>query len=445
MFNKIMNEARESRNRNIIEYKKIIEEEKKVKANIEAEKALKNAARYTNVDYRKDCYSKELLALIDKYEFEILSYEKNFNISEDDIFNLDQILEIYRCKFNNWHFEIKNYSDYDIEEGIFVVTNIKNVKTNEEIIFNCDLGCRNSNQQKLNNFLSFLKYDTEKEYVQSVYGEYLQIPFALIKEGLTCNIIEESLSLQNPVFIYEIDYSKQAEKCKCRYYKIFINVKLNVDNNPKLYITDNYKEQHYAFLNYGEDLVYTFPFENQKDLMELMKCLDAYYEHINGNIGFLQNGKRYKNRDAYNYFDKIIKDDSISNKRNSNFVRIEDYNGHNKQLVNKYNGLELFVSKSLVLGDAGYWSEGEEINNSKITICYDTNIDKDNCILNIKNYIYKNSDDYMKELFVDNDYCIVIDDLFKVDEIEFKGSYLDVINTVDKYINELFDIYNIRN
>lgn len=448
MFDKIFKQAVISRKNNVAAYEERLRLEKEKKEREEAEKALKNVVRYMNVDYRDNNCSSELLHLIDKYEFEVLSYEQNLNSDdiENPLYYGEEPLEIYRCKKNNWTFEIKNYPDCDINEGIFSICNLKNISTGEKVDFYCDLGCRNTSDNKLNSFLNLTNFNSEKQYIKERYAKFFEIPSLLISKGVECKVIEEDYTLEGCGFLCEVNYSlspllNKGDKAKV----FFLKFTINFIGNAELFVLKNKNDFRIETLcTYSHtDAKYKFQYNSGADIDELIRCMNCFYEQINKRIGYLEGDRYYSNLDIVKYFDSIMKDEKLHSKTNHYLVKFENCYGRYKNTANKYKGQEIYISKNLVINDAGIWAEGDEINNSHITIEYNTNKDDKNCILNIKNYIYKDMDSVTETSMHNGVFYVDLKPEFMIDEIEIKGSYLYIMEYLDKYIKTIFKIYEI--
>lgn len=443
MFDKIFHKATISRENNAALYQEMLRLEKERKAKEESENSLKNTVRYMNVDYRSDNCSDELLELIDQYEFEILSYEKNLN----DELDSDTWLEIYRCRKNNWTFEIKNYPDYDIEEGIYSIGNLKNILIGRDVNFYCDLGCRNTCQSELDAFIRLLDCNSEKQYVEETYKEFYDIPLLLVRNGMDCTVIEEDFTIGKGGFTCKIDFSSSPlKKEKDKVTVLYLKFRHYIDKDSQLFVCREDERKFVSFHRYSDDdsdLKYYFNYTDRNDIDELVKCINCFYEHSNRRVGYLEEGKYYSNHDVIKYFKSVMDNNEIFEKRNHHLIRMEDIYGSSNCCVNKYKGVEIYVGKNLIINDAGGWAEGDEINSSHITVEYNTNKDNKSCVLSIKNYIYKNTDSIYDTIFEDHIYDIRLNPTFMVDELEIKGSFSYIMKCLDEYVTNMMKIYEI--
>lgn len=442
MFDDIILAARKSRQKNIsVNTKRVFEADLKKKQE-EADKRLRMVVGYSNADYRVNNCSAELLSLIEKHRFVIKSYEKNNDFDEDEYF---PILETYHCSYNDWKFDVSNCSDCDIDEGIFRIDSLRNSKTDQKVKFYCDLGCRNTGEDRLERFLKFLEYDSEESFIKEFYREHLLIPDLLKKKGVDVINIDNKYSLEkiNTVMtvknnLYIVVYKGWHD-----------DVRLIVTNDKKWDVNSSNELSNMFLGSRG----YYFDYKSEEDIDELIKCMYAFEEHIKGNIGYLESGRYCNNIDISRYFESLNKPEIAHEQWNHYHIRVDmknqwDGRGYGSTLipiVNKYKGIEISKVVELTFNDAAQWSIGDEINKSIITILYDKNIDKENCLLTIENYIFESSDNYIIEDYDDDldEYITNHNSRFLVGKLEFKGSFSYIMQTIDAYVKKMCEIYNI--
>lgn len=426
-----------------IENDKVDQERKKSKKIYEAKEKIKVAGEYKTNDYRKNNCSDELLNLIDKYNFKINSYIRN---ADFDGGFYSELLETYYCEFNNWSFMISNYSDIDIAEGIFQVTNIKNKITGEKVEFYCDLGCRNTTDIQLEKFIKFLSFKSNSEFAENYYGEYMKLPKLLVKNGIECEVVREKYSLNSIETILKIDKN------------VYLGFGTDYKDHVFINLTDN--------LNYLKgrsihgDLIYSFEYKGEEDVEELIKCIKCFIEHVEGKVGYFEFGKYFGNREVQRYIDKFINSVKNSNdgyeKWNHYLFKLgsvhdDDFflESHKKK-INKYHGVEIYKKYELVFNEHSQWSIGDKANKSIITIEYNTKEDKENCILDIKNYIYTRMDEDTN-LYIyddcdeDDDYYQqeVLNDEYMTANVIEKGSFSYIMNKLKDYIENMCKIYEV--
>lgn len=417
-----------------------IEQEKKEKELLVAKK-IEN--KESNIDYEKDCYSRELLELIKKFNFEIESYEKFFDFDEYDY---APVLERYYCKKNNWRFEIANISDCDIEEGIFSFSKIKHIITKEELNFYCDLGCRNTGEERLNTVLEFLEFESTEKYVSTKYSIYFELPELLRGKGYDVEEIDFSFKLNEPN-----GYLKLEENVFIKIYRAWCDdLKLVVTNDKKWDANSS---------NDGSSrrIGYYFNYTSSKDIPELIKCIESFKSHINGEIGFLMFGQYFKNSDIYNFFDNLRdKKDYYKECWNNYHIVVEhidfwDARGYaeNPLIVNKYTGLEIYTRTILKFNDAAQWSIGDNVNLSLITFIYDKRI-SNKCKLIIDNIICKSNDEVLYEIRYDNDdecgtgNTVIPEKHEKAIRLEYNGNFMELYEILSDYVFKMCKIHNIN-
>ena len=422
-----------------IENDKVDQERKKIQKINEAKEKIKVVGGYTTNDYRKSNCSAELLNLIDKHNFKIKSYIKNTDY--DDFYN--ELLETYYCEFNCWSFTINNYSDVDITEGIFQVTNIKNKITGETVDFYCDLGCRNTSDMQLEKFIKFLSFKSNSEFVEDYYSEYIKLPKLLIKNGVGCEIVKEEYSLNSIGTILKIDEN--------------VYLSFGTDYEDQIFIKLSDKIKRHTIC---DELVYIFEYKNGQGIEELIKCIKCFKEHVEGKVGFLEGGKYFGNKDIQRYIDKFIdsvkKSEDGYEKWNHCLFKLRSIQDVDFILepfgkkINKYSGIEIFKKYELIFNDHSQWSIGDKTNKSIITIEYNTKEDKDNCILDIKNSISTNMDDdtnlYEYEDYDDGDEDSLegaINDEYNTTNVVEKGSFSYIMSKLNDYIENMCKIYEV--
>ena len=415
-----------------IENDKVDQERKKIQKINEAKEKIKVAGGYTTNDYRKSNCSTELLNLIDKYNFKIKSYIKNADYGEF----YHELLETYYCEFNNWSFTINNYSDVDIAEGIFQVSNIKNKITGEKVDFYCDLGCRNTSYIQLEKFIKFLSFKSNSEFVEDYYGEYMKLPKLLIKNGVDCEIVKEEYSLNSIGTILKIDE------------KVYLGFGRDYEDQVFIKLSDKIKRH-----TVRDELVYNFEYKSEQDIEELIKCIKCFKEHVEGKVGFLESGKYFGNKAIERYIDKFIdsvkKSEDGYEKWNHYLFKLRPIHDDDFMLesfgkkINKYNGIEIYKKYELIFNDYSQWAIGDKTNKSIITIEYNTKEDKENCILDINNSINTSADDTNLYAYDEYEDYEDGDDDYNVINVVEKGSFSYIMSKLNDYIESMCKIYEV--
>lgn len=419
-----------------IENAEIDEERKKLKKIEEAKKKIKIVSEYKSNDYRKNNCSEELLGIIDKYNFNIKSYVRG---NCDDY---DELLETYYCEFNNWIFQVKNYSDVDIEEGVFAVSDLRNIVTGENVAFYCDLGCRNTSELRLEKFIKCLSFKSEAEFAESYYKDYIKLPELLVNNGLNCDIVEKNYTLQSIDAILKI------------YDGVYLGFRSDYTDKIKIVLSNS--QIYLKGRTVGKYLKYYFDYHGDEDIEELVKCIKAFKEHVDGRFGYFECGEYFQNKNIEKYMNNFISsvkcNDDGYNKWNHYLIKVFDKSGSNVN-INKYNGLEIFKKYELTFNDFSQWSVGNKTNKSIITIKYDTKKDREYCELNIKNYVYT-FEDQSSDLYIhnDNEYDeedvwmfseVLLNEKYMVANVVKKGSFIYVLGVLKEYIESMCEIHEI--
>jgi hypothetical protein len=431
----ILKQAKKTNEINKIIHSQRLEQEKLDKETKEKEVESKRENKVTTINYETDCYSEELLGLIKQYKFEIESYEKFTDIDYDDYC---PTLEIYYCNFNNWNFEIKNFSDVDIEEGIFAIGKVKHVVTGEELEFYCDLGCRNTGKEKLNHFLDFITYNSLQDYVNEKYEKYVLLPKLLKEQGYNIEEVNYSFKLNEPQ-----GYLKLADKLFVKVYRAWMD-------DFKLVVTNDYKwdvnSANDSVNNVWNKKAYFFNYNSINDIEELCKCIDAFKDDMKGKIGYQERDLYYGNDDIIRLFNEF---ETSNNKeeRNTYLIQIKHknywdrrgYDEDNSVITNKYKGLEIYTETELTFNDASQWSKGNLINKSIITFKYDKREDSNKCKLIIDNYIYETEDDILDFDYDEEEYK------YKPakNKVEISGTFTELYEILEEYIRNMFKIHDI--
>lgn len=442
-LNTVFENAKKAYEENLLTHSKMQEMFKEETKEKELLIAKKIENKESNVDYEKDCYSRELLELIKKFDFEIESYEKFFEFDEYDY---SPTLERYYCKKNNWRFDISNISDCDIEEGLFRLSNIKHIVTKEELDFYCDLGCRNTGKERLNTVLEFFEFQSVEEYVSAKYSIYLELPRLLRANGYT---------------VEEIDFSFQLNEANgylCLDDNVFIKIYRAWFDDLKLVVTNNKKWD----VNSSNDssssskMAYYFNYTSSNDIPELIKCIEAFKAHTRREVGFLMSGQYFNNSDIYNFFDSLRDEENYYKECWNHYhivvehAKFWDARGYaeNPLIVNKYTGLEIYTRTILKFNDAAQWSIGDNVNVSSIIFIYDKRM-SDKCKLIIDNMICKSDDEAIYEIEYDDSdgyeakNTVIPEKHEKAVRLEFDGDFMELYEILTNYVYTMCKIHNI--
>lgn len=400
-----------------------IQQEERIKEN--------RVTGFTNANYETDCYSKPLLNKIKECGFTIDSYEKFDNFDDEDDWDYyNRTLENYYCSLNNWNFKINNHSDVDISQGIWALRDIENKVTSEKIDFYCDLGCKNTSQARLDDVLRLFQYNSLNEFIENEYKKYLELP-NLLREN-NCNVIEHnySFSLNEPKGYLELE--------KGLYIKIY---RAWMDNFHLVVTNKKGWDVNSGAHSYDREKAYYFEYNSQNDISELIKCIQAFKDEQEGEIGYFENERYYNTYNVKQIFDNLRdKNDYYKDCWNNYLIQVEhkdywDGRGYNKdsKIINKYEGLEIYLETELTFNDAAQWSEGDLINKSLIIFEYDRR-KSDKCKLEITNYIYSHNEEY-------SEWTINPEKI--QDKIELYGDFSELASKLKEYINIMVKIHEI--
>lgn len=418
-------------------YEQALELEKLRAAEKEQDEQEKRQFQVKKGNPETDNCSEELYEYIQEFGFTIDSYEK-YELTFDRYgYPVDETLEMYYCSFGAWEFKIRNVADVDIEEGIFSLSEIIHKETGEKVNFYCDLGCRNTSEARRDEVLDFLTYPSLETYIQDAYGKYLRLPELLRKKGLNVEEIDFSFGLNSPKGYLTIEKNLYVKV----YRAWFDDLKVVVTNDSTWDV--NSSNDHW-----GRKKAYYFDYRSVDDIDELIRCIKAFKEEQEGKIGYYENGQYYRNQDVVDFYDSLrSKEDYYKDAWNHYEIQIEhnnkwDQRGYEEEestVLNKYKGLELFVTTELTFNDAAQWSKGDLINKSFITFEYDKR-KSDQCRLFIQNYVYEDELTYYDEEKESH----VIDETKCVATFEQFGSFLELMEILKSYVYTMIDIHEVE-
>ena len=392
---------------------------------------------------RKNVFSEELLDIIISLDCKLLEYGKR--IDDIDYYEeYDPTLEYYSLEKNNYKFIVKNFKDVDIPEGIFAVYNLVDTNANKEIDFYLDLGCRNTGDAKKEDFILLLNSSSEEEFLINKYQKYINIP----------NILKDT-----PFEVIENKVNFASNRIK-GYYKIdedifivpydawFGETRLVITNDCSWDVNSSNDSNNIGYY-LNKDIL-----DNKKELLKALKC---FKKHLEGNYGYLEGDKYYKTNDITKILNKYIKtkDGKYTDIYNHHYISFEnlgtfDGRGYGDiPYINIYEGLELAKHFTFTIdSNARNYDINSLINFSDIVFKYDKKEDENNCILLINNYQYNENDDYS---YYDEDEADTITSLnknieeeFKIDSIEFRGTFTECKNILVQYIDKMLEIFNLK-
>ena len=380
-------------------------------------------------DPQQENCSNELYHLILNFGFSIQSYTNHMSNFND---SFDELAETYYCAKGFWEFSIAHYTDVDIPEGIFAVREISNKVANEVLSFYCDLGCRNTSESRLQEFLNLLQSDSFLQYKLDAYQPYLQLPQLLSDQGYTVEPVSYDFMLSEPQ-----GYLDLGDSLYIKFYRTWSDqFQLVVTNNSKWNINSS---------NDGYDGIgYYFQYRTSDDITELVSCIEAFKSHALGHIGYYENNQYFSNDHVLRFF-KSLKKDCPEEAWNHHHIRLDHHNfwdgrgfASDPKNLNKYVGLELYTVSELRFNDAAQWSIGDYINTSVITFEYDKRKNAQQCRLQIKNYIHHR---HKSLRYYNDDEEQVYDDRFLVDHIELFGSFTELMDSLQTYVHAMITMH----
>lgn len=444
----IYNKAKEAATSNAIEVETLKQREKEL--NLSPEEKIRMEAGekakwkiYDHIPEEKKVISAELLNIVKELKFNVLEYAKRTNL--DLYHEYEPVQEYYSVEYNQYKFIIVNLHDYDIPEGIFAVYKVINTRDNSETRFFVDLGCRNTCEIKRENFMLLVNSDDEQEYLSKKYSNYIAIPDLLEQHGYT--ILDNRLEFGSDDINGHI--------------KVFENVYVIpyvAGMNEIRVVVSNVKRWDVNSSNRGDNIGYYIEYNSTSDIKNIIDGIEAMKKHVNKEIGYLENGIYYTNKDIENIINITSKKDAKGNMPDAvnhyrvkiNKVKQWDGRGYGQhRYISVLDGLELAVHFSFVINDSAQWSEGDIINYSDIVLKYDKKLDEDNCILTINNYQYSHDEEIIipsDEEYVFEEIDLLFNNLnqrYLIDSIELKGSFTYLRNELIKYMNNMCKINNI--
>jgi hypothetical protein len=296
------------------------------------------------------------------------------------------------------------------------------------------MGCRNTGKARLDSLLSLITYQTTKEYIQSKYASFIELPELLAQKGIKVDIIDYHFKINEPT-----GYLKVEDGVFIKFYRAWHDdIKMVVTNNHNWGV-NSYNDK------YGE-IGYYFDYHGREDMDELIKCIRCFIEHKNGRIGYYENGFYYTTEDVKGIFEGIKNYSEVDHdKWNHNHIRLEEreywdsrgYGVESKE-INKYEGLEIFHEQEMTFNDNAQWSIGSMKNTSIIRVEYH-NRKNDKCLLTIENYVYPES----YEEYDPNEDVLERKKEFLVSKVETYGTFLEIKKIIWDYACEMIKIHEI--
>jgi len=411
--------------KNVFEIANKVQEENK-KRNLERKNEKSNLERITPeifspsgsmINYETENCSNKLLETIRDLGLTIKGYAKGNFLRYGPEYK--ELLEIYLCEYGPWEFNIKHFSDVDIEEGLFIISQLNNLVNGETIKLFLDLGCQTNSMKKLETFKSILKHDSKESFIKNRYKNYLDIPELLHESNLS--IIKNTLKFNI------LDISGYLELFKDVYLRMIVE---DSGDTVQIAIT-NSKTWNNGFLfpaNEKGVQVYNVDYVDKSNLPILIETIYNFFDHINGKVGFFENGIYHSNSHFEEFLNSFRDKEYIKaeswEKDDIEIIKLEDWNNP-QPFINKMTGIELY-------------SDGEIIFNSSEDSCCD-NISM-GCYYTII-YDKKEHPEYCRLIIVH--FTSDIDGRSIKEHQTFHGKYIELCEIIEKYVKKMSEIFEI--
>jgi hypothetical protein len=285
-----------------------------------------------------------------------------------------------------------------------------------------DLGCRNTSRLKFEWFKKLINSNSVKEFIDSVFSKYYNIPNLLKSNGFEVNtekfVFNEFFSNRNASLIIKKD---NREFFISIYYPSFEDDCLLSISNKKNWgindFSDIYGNTYAEFMKYNGD-------ESFKELLDkILSIIDL----MDGKVGFHYEDECFNNNKLYKYFSSLSHKVRYNEEINHYLIRFEipkfvsRDDGNEDFKVSKTSGKELYGILKTSFNDASQWSIGEIAINVVFEVIYDKNVDKDNII--VKTYVYK-SDNVTRDVE------------FESEDKEFDFEDIDCYDLLFRYVKK---------
>lgn len=348
-------------------------------------------------------------------------------------------IEYYYCSNDKWNIEIRNLL-YDADLGtILQVLKLTNKISGQEVDFYCDLWSRNTSDNRLRQFKYLLNH-TYDEYIKEEFGIYFTLPTLLREKGF---IVEE------------VNFTFDTIKC-------LGHLEISQPNSEtiKSYLTINHDWGIHMSLSsilketiFNKNICYSIKYNSGQDIDTLAEIIDKHLEHIKGKVGYLEDGRYYTNDYVERVFDKYKrKFDNVTDMSDSykyTYWNISEYedrepteeetNEYNRMCdmaeINHYTGAEIYKKYEVLVNHNAYHFGGVG-TTYEFEVIYNLNIDKDNCILNIKQI----TSEYIGRNNVLHDDSLENEISEEVNTYSIKGTFTNIEDTLTEFLDELSKI-----
>jgi hypothetical protein len=350
--------------------------------------------------------------------------------------------EYYYCSNDKWNVEIRNLL-WDADLGtILQVLKLINKENGQEVDFYCDLWCQNTGENKLRQFKYLLNH-TYNEYIENEFGLYFTLPKLLREKGF--DVIENDFKFNTSECLGNLEISQHNKNTKS-YLTISHDWSIRVSLHSKL------KEDIF-----NKNISYDVKYKSKQDIDTLAEVINKHLEHIEGKVGYLEDGRYYTNHDIERLFDEYErKFDNVTDMSDSykyDYWNIEEYsdrkpteeetNEYNRMCkiaeINHHTGAEIYKKYEVLINHNAYHFGGVGIHY-EFEIIYNLNIDKDNCILNVKQTTSK----YVGRNNVLHDENLENEISEEVNTYSIKGTFTHIEDTLTEFLDGLSKLSKIE-
>jgi len=347
--------------------------------------------------------------------------------------------EYYYCSNDKWNVKIRNLL-YDPDLGtILQVLELTNKTDGQVVDFYCDLWCQNTGDTRFKQFKYLLNH-TYDEYIKEEFGLYFTLPKLLREKGF--DVIENDFTF-NPIrCIGNLEIS-QPSKPKIKSYLI-----ISHDYGCYVSLSSILKDTMF-----NKNIGYSANYNSEKDIDILAEMINKHIEHIEGKIGYLEDERYYDNKDIERLFDSYKrKFDHVTDMSDSykyEYWNISEYNDreptteetdeYNRMCdlaeINHYTGAEIYKKYEVLINHNAYHFGGVG-TTYEFEVIYNLNIDKDNCILNVK----QTTTEYAGRNNVLNDESLENEIKEETNTYSINGTFTYIEDTLTEFLDELSKI-----
>lgn len=326
--------------------------------------------------------------------------EKGFIINRFEVPKQDEYeaIGLFYCQYKNWIFPVR-----EIANGPLLLIDPRNIKTGEKIPYYCDLLCVETSRMC---YLSLLKVMNVgfKNYLEKTYSHYLKLPELLSVLGYEVDVKDMKFDL----------FTCEATLLLNR--KIYIRIYKDETEETVFALTNSrtWKAETNQTRNSFGEKAYYFSYNGREDLVELQKCLQAFEEELDGEYGFLEENRYYRNEDIGELINDIKHRLTVLRKTNTRLIE-------KKTLVDHYRGMDIY-KEFLITFD-----HDDKQESYNLLFQYDRKQDETNCLLQIDSAIKT----LQQEVLIE-DQCVL------------KGPFTTLSSKMIEFLWTLFEIHDVK-